>query len=209
MAADRDLLEPVGSRIEVTEELESALQAALVAQRMTSVDLRLDTHPRRRSSDLRDFVITFTFKDQHRAAEAAALVLARRLSRSMDERSKPCLFVAAVYRDSATAPQRRVALWIFPQDEAFRLNAMTIELLTDIFSRSSRLRKLALFEGRDIRSHFTNARVLTSKQAVIRGRTRLDQRFQDAQLSTATRLVQDVGPDASPRVGARTRVRRS
>lgn len=188
-------VDPVGSRIDWTAELEGALAAALAAaRRMTSVDLRLDTDPRNRTSEVRDAVMRFAFEYQHASAEAAATALARRLSASMDERSKPCLFLAAAYRDSAPAPQRQVALWIFPRDEAFRFHAMTIELLNDIFSRSSRLRKLALFEGRQIRSHFITAQALDFQASEIDEVARFwIDRFLDAQLSISdeagTRLL--------------------
>jgi hypothetical protein len=136
----------------------------------------------------------FAFQVRHETAEQAALGLARRLSMSMDERSKPCLFLAAAYRESANAPRRRVALWIFPRDEAFRFHQMTIELLNDIFSRSSRLRKLALFEGNQIRSGFTNARVLDFQAGGVDEVARFwIDRFLDAQLSISneagTRLL--------------------
>lgn len=186
--AAEDFVDPVGSRIDWTAELEGALAAALAAARqMTTVDLRLDTTPGRRTSDVRDGVMDFAFQPRHETAAPAALGLARRLSMSMDERSKPCLFLAAAYRESATAPRRRVALWIFPRDEAFRFHQMTIELLNDIFSRSSRLRKLALFEGNHIRSHFTNARVLDFQAGGVDEVARFwIDRFLDAQLSISS-----------------------
>lgn len=190
-----EFVDPVGSRIDWTAELEGALVTALAAARgMTTVDLRLDSAPRRRTSDVRDGVMSFAFESRHETAERAALGLARRLSMSMDERSKPCLFLVAAYRESASASRRRVALWIFPRDEAFRFHRMTIELLNDIFSRSSRLRKLALFEGNQIRSHFTNARVLDFQAGGGDGVARFwIDRFLDAQLSISdeagTRLL--------------------
>lgn len=194
-AVPEEFIDPVGSRIDWTTELEGALSTALAAaRRMTTVDLRLDTAPGRRTSDVRDGVMAFAFEFRNETAEQAALGLARRLSMSMDERSKPCLFLAAAYRESASARRRRVALWIFPRDEAFRFHQMTIELLNDIFSRSSRLRKLALFEGNQIRSHFTSARVLDFQAGGIDEVARFwIDRFLDAQLSISdeagTRLL--------------------
>ncbi len=59
---DKDFVEPVGSRIEVTDELEGTLQAELAAaQSMTPVDLRRDPGPKRRTSPVRDPVINFVF----------------------------------------------------------------------------------------------------------------------------------------------------
>jgi hypothetical protein len=55
-------------------------------------------------------------------------------------------------------------LWIFPRDEAFRLRhgsgGPAIEVLTDVFSQTSRLRKAAQFQGRQLRSDFLSGRVL-------------------------------------------------
>jgi hypothetical protein len=135
--------------------------------------------------------------DAEDVAETSARDLATRLSTSMDDRSKHCLFLAAAYRVNADAPMRRVALWIFPQDEAFRLGAMTIELLDDIFSRTSTLRKLALFEGRQIRNGFITARVLDF-QAGGFGEVAdfWIERFLDAQLS--------ISDEAGTRLLART-----
>lgn len=193
--APDEFVDPIGSRIDWTPELEGALSAALAAaRRMTTVDLRLDTAPGRRTSDVRDAVMGFAFQNRHETAEEAAVNLARRLSVSMDERSKSCLFLAAAYRESTSAPRRRVALWIFPRDEAFRFHQMTIELLNDIFSRSSKLRKLALFDGNQIRSHFTTAQVLDFQAGGVDEVARFwIDRFLDAQLSISdeagTRLL--------------------
>ena len=81
----------------------------------------------------------------------------------MDDRSPECLFLLAAYVEKES-DKRRVALWIFPQDEAFRFTPgqedNDIELLTEIFSRTSALRKMALFEGKNIATNFIKANVL-------------------------------------------------
>jgi hypothetical protein len=192
---EEEFVAPGGSRIDWSADLEAALAAALGAARgMTTVDLRLDTDPQVRSSPIRDAVMRFGFEYQHSAAERSARELASHLSRSMDERSKPCLFLAAAYRESAADGRRRVALWIFPRDEAFRFHAMTIELLNDVFSRSSRLRKLALFDGRNVRTNFLQAQVLDFQAGGVDEVARFwIDRFLDAQLSISdeagTRLL--------------------
>jgi hypothetical protein len=94
-------------------------------------------------------------------ARAAALLLANRLAMAMDRRSTSCLFVPTAFRDD---DKRRVILWIFPRDEAFRLRTgnegPTIEVLENIFSQKSKHRKAAMFEGRNLRNHFLSGRVL-------------------------------------------------
>ncbi|MEW6369264.1 MAG: hypothetical protein AB1714_31980 [Acidobacteriota bacterium] len=57
-----------------------------------------------------------------------------------------------------------VTLWTFPRDQAFRFaserGTHAIEVLNDVFSRTSHLRKAALLQGRNLRSEFTTGRVL-------------------------------------------------
>jgi hypothetical protein len=79
----------------------------------------------------------------------------------MDLRSHACLLVCAAYQDGA---RRRVTLWTFPKDEALRLrhnrSGSSIDYLEDVFSRNSKLRKAALFEGQQRRTDFLTGRVL-------------------------------------------------
>jgi hypothetical protein len=113
-----------------------------------------------RTCDMRDLLITLAFgKDSESAA--AASVIARRLADAMDQRSKPCLLLTSV-RGLKARNERHTAIWTFPRDEAFQFNtrADRINLLSDIFSRSSKLRKAATFEGRNTRTQFLSGRVL-------------------------------------------------
>ena len=87
--------------------------------------------------------------------------MARRLSDAMDHRSAICLLVLGAMREGN---QRRVTFWTFPKDQAFRFrnraDGSSIQVLTDVFSQTSKLRKAALFEGRRLRAHFLSGRVL-------------------------------------------------
>lgn len=161
--------DPLGGQLPIKATLRQALDRSLRdgegSGRMTQVDLNGDLAPDGgRRSDVRDAVLGLAF-ERSATARTAALDLARRLSRAMDERSPDCLFLIAAYRERGK-DERRVAVWIFPQDEAFRFSpggqaaSTDIELLTDIFSRTSGLRKMALFSGKDIKTHFLGARVL-------------------------------------------------
>ena len=87
----------------------------------------------------------------------------------MDRRSYPCLFVVAA---SGEADQRSLTMWTFPKEEAFQFRGAaerpSIELLSDIFSRTSRLRKAALFEGKNRKTDFIGGKVFdfqTSSQS--------------------------------------------
>ncbi len=167
-------LPPVGGAVTVATPLNRALATALTsaqAERPTRVDLRVDPDPTARTSAVRNAVIQLAFAPRTNVAETSAAWLAGRLSRTMDNRSPSCLFLAAAFRETPTAPSRDVALWIFPQDEAFRFRsqAHAIDLLNDVFSRTSRLRKLALFSGRDLRTDFLVATVLDFQAGGIGG----------------------------------------
>jgi hypothetical protein len=78
----------------------------------------------------------------------------------MDRRSYPCLFTVAAAGDT---DRRSVTMWTFPQEEAFQFQSASprpsIELLTDIFSRTSRLRKAAVFEGKNLKTDFIRGKV--------------------------------------------------
>jgi hypothetical protein len=197
--ADDDVVAPIGGPIDVSTTLRSALDAALVAardeRRTTRVSLRVDPTPGVRTSAIRNAVMHLGFATRTAQAETAASELATRLSRAMDNRSPACLFLAAGYRDSATAPAREVALWIFPRDDAFRFRsqAHAIDLLSDVFSRTSRLRKLALFRGRELRTDFLEADVLDFQAGGIGGVAEFwIQRFLEAGLT--------ITPDAGTRI---------
>lgn len=173
--ADADFVAPVGGAIDFSAELRAALDAALAAargeRRTTRVSLRVDPTPGVRTSAIRDAAMRLAFAARTAQAQAAAAELAARLSRAMDNRSPACLFLAAGCRDSPAARAREVALWIFPRDDAFRFRsqAQAIDLLSDVFSRTSRLRKLALFKGRELRTDFLEADVLDFQAGGIGG----------------------------------------
>jgi hypothetical protein len=175
MVAEEDFAPPEGGVIAISAELRAALDAALASargeSRTTRVSLRVDPTPGVRTSELREAVMRLVFGGRTAQAEEVARELAARLSRSMDNRSPACLFLTAGYRESARARSREVALWIFPRDDAFRFRsqAHAIELLSDVFSRTSRLRKLALFSGRKLRTDFLEADVLDFQAGGIAG----------------------------------------
>lgn len=196
---EADFVAPDGGGIEISAELRRALDGALAAaaaeRRKTRVSLRVDPTPGVRTSAVRDATMRLAFAVRTDQAQVAALELARRLSRAMDNRSPACLFLAASYRDSASSATREVALWIFPRDDAFRFRsrAHAIDLLSDVFSRTSRLRKLAMFRGRDLRTDFLDADVLDFQAGGIGGVAEFwIERFLEAGLT--------ITPDAGTRI---------
>lgn len=152
---------PEGGAVNITADLRGAIDENIRAAKFDQkivVDFKTD--PATRNSETRTFVLDFAF-GQASTAKAAGQQLAVRLAKAMDRRSLPCLFIPAAMRDGA---RRRVTLWTFPREEAFQFRSgargPSIHVLTDIFSRSSHLRKAAHFEGRSARTDFLSGRVL-------------------------------------------------
>jgi hypothetical protein len=151
----------------VKADIQAALDALFVSSKLASqaaVDFRIDGNaaPRKRQHVVRDLVMDFAFQQAPAKVKAAAQSLATRLADSMDERSPATtLFLLAASRSGA---RRRMTMWAFPQDDAFQFrsgnNRANIRLLKDVFSRSSRLRKAALFEGRNTSSDFLTGRII-------------------------------------------------
>jgi 37-kD nucleoid-associated bacterial protein len=159
--------EPLGGSLPVRKSLrvalDNSLRTAEKSGKMTDVTLRLNEDPEaERTCPVRDAIMSLAFKEPEEAAKAA-LFLATQLSRAMDERSPECLLLIAGYSEE-NSEKHRVAAWVFPQDEAFRFtpghDGNDIELLTEIFSRTSALRKMALFEGKNLPTQFGGARAL-------------------------------------------------
>jgi hypothetical protein len=152
---------PEGGAIAISTEFQRVVAENLKSAKLESrtvVDFQMD--PVARANSTRDHIMRYAFGEPS-DANAAALSLACRLSAAMDLRSTPCLFVAAVFRYGV---RLAVTLWTFPRDEAFRFrqgsSGPSIEVLTDVFSQTSRLRKAAQFQGRQLRSDFLSGRVL-------------------------------------------------
>jgi hypothetical protein len=160
--------DPVGGRMDSSSYLDDALAGS--TRRVRDVDwaevvFRVQeisepgTAPRR-SCESRDLIKSLAFADAA-SADSSALDLARRLSRSMDQRTPlPHLLVA-----KATLRGRKgeTRLWAFPQDDVFRFSVTdrpTLELLDQVFSRMSKLRKAARFDGENNDSDFIMGQVL-------------------------------------------------
>ncbi len=153
--------DPVGGAVQVSRDLRVAIDGNIQGARFherIGVDFQMDQTTRR--SDVRELIMNFAFGEAP-TAKAAGQSLARRLANAMDRRSMQCLFIPAVMRQRG---RRRVTLWTFPQDRAFQFRnadtGPTIEVMTDVFSQSSKLRKAALFEGGRSRSDFLRGQVL-------------------------------------------------
>ena len=152
---------PEGGVINVTQALSRVLNRSIANAKFDDrvrVAFRVDADTR--TNDVRDLVLAYGFGDEEAASDAAAK-LAVRLAGSMDQRSRIGLFIVAATIED---PSRTVYLWVFPRDEAFRFRTGTrgpsIQVLTDVFSQTSMLRKAARFSGRNRRNEFILGRVL-------------------------------------------------
>ena len=157
--------DPAGGAFRVTADLRESLDSLLISSKLaqqSTVDFRVE--PRHgssgRSHAVRSLIIDFAFGASTEAKSAAASP-ATRLADSMDQRSPSSLMILAASKEG---DERRMTMWAFPRDEAFQFRTAkegpSIRLLTDIFSRTSRLRKAALFEGKKRRTDFWSGRVL-------------------------------------------------
>jgi hypothetical protein len=144
---------PHGGRVPSSQDLRDALEAAIERTRegaWTSVKFRVnqiqDDRGRRRSNASRDACLSLAFGSEVEA-DAAADALAGRLASAMDGRSPTNLLILGATRDDRLGSVR---VWTFPRDDAFRFTESAgpaIELLADVFSRTSGLRKAARFDG--------------------------------------------------------------
>lgn len=97
-------------------------------------------------------------------ANRTALELAKKLSYAMDDRSPYTLLLLIAYKVETDPAQRRLVLWAFPKDQAFQFSAgdstAEIKIPKDVFSRSSVIKKGALFEGINSDSSFLQGYVI-------------------------------------------------
>ena len=152
---------PIGGSIKLTPKLVESLETNIDKsrfERRTLIAFQFDTNTRK--NEIRDSLLNYAFGDSSKAS-SSALSLASRLSSAMDFRSEPALFVAVASQQNAFSS---VFLWTFPRDIAFhfkrKAEGPSIDILTDIFSQTSRLRKAVRFEGRNLRNEFLEGRAL-------------------------------------------------
>jgi hypothetical protein len=148
-----------GGAIQVSAALRDALAESQNVLEEEQIEIDLSVGGPERTSPIRDAVLNYGFGATNTPVRAA-VDLATALSAAMDDRSTACLLVIAGYR---RGDERRVSMWTFPKDEAFQFKAggkPSIELLRDIFSRRSRLRKGATFSGKNLKTDFISGGVL-------------------------------------------------
>lgn len=154
-----DEVTATGGKLDLTTELKLALEAAAKPIESVGIPIAFALDPSTRTNDVRDLCRAIAFKTASKAL-ASAEALASRLATATDRRSSASLFIVATYSDG---DKRRLHMWTFPREEAFEFKAGTeprVTLLTNIFSKSSRMQKGARFEGGDDRTGFLEGRAL-------------------------------------------------
>ena len=154
--------QPTGGEIPFSNELEVLLEESI---RTAKFDSRIEVNfifpeDNTRNNEIRDLIMSYCFgnKDQ---ADDAAKKLALYLSNAMNRVKQDCLFILAVKEDGNI---RQATLWSFPADTSFRFldstDQIDIEILEDVFSKTSNYRKAALFEGENLKGDFLSGRIL-------------------------------------------------
>lgn len=155
-------LQPSGGALRVNADLQEALSGAYKKAKLDNQDvIEFRVDPKTRTCDVRESVLDFAFGVPGRA-KAIASQVATRLSLSMDDRSPSALLVMST--ESVKSAVRRVTFWAFPRDESFQFrnnkSGAVVKLLQNTFSRNSRLRKAAMFEGYKTKADFLSGRAL-------------------------------------------------
>lgn len=166
--------EPRGGAFSADKEFRDELATYLEDSKLATqpiIDFKLKrpsrnsrTHP---DHEVRSLVLDFCYAAPSNAKKAA-VTLARRLANSMDDRSRFLLLMLVAYKDPSNLDTRQLVLWAFPKDEPFQFTASSgrarLKVPKDIFSRSSKFKKGALFTGENVPSGFLRGRVI-DKQA--------------------------------------------
>lgn len=131
------------------KELKKYLQKSRLMTR-PEVSFRIDTTTGVNSHTVRSSVVDYLF-GASATSKKASLELARRLSKSMDDRSPYTLLMLVAYKAKDDESFRRLVMWAFPKDEPFEFSAgkgtAKIKIPENIFSRSSNFKKGSLYEG--------------------------------------------------------------
>lgn len=193
----------LGGSVDGLEELSAGLAGAAELanlDRAPHFNLRVDQN---RSSTTRDAFVTLSSISTVSELKSSSELMASKLGRCMDNRSRPCLLVVSIH-DSPVA----VATWMFPREDVIQRTGDRISI-REAFSLSSYLRKAALFErGTPGRSSFLSGRVIDKQSST--GSSSAAQFWTDsfieadAQLTAVrgTQLVVDVFRKANDELGS-------
>lgn len=135
--------------------------ATAIAERRTMSPVVLNMNDDR-EHPVREALMKLAF-GQTRTPLAGMVDLAVRLARSTDRRTQPSLFIVTV---DEKGESRRVSMYVFPEESTFALRpagrGSTEAFLEHVnsFVLESQLRKVARFEGKNIKTHFISGSVV-------------------------------------------------
>jgi len=205
---EADVAAPSGGSVRITNALRQVVDRAfekVSATALTTVDFDFDGL---RNNEVRDQVMTVAF-GATQAPRTAASRLARRLSATMDNRSRSALLLVTIETDD---PKRRVSMLLLPREDVIQLGGsneeLLLTLLNDAFSTGSGLRKVARMHGHNNKSQFLSAEVLdlqlmSGQKSVadfwirefLKARPRLDSETGSRHLAVAIQRAFDAAPE--------------
>lgn len=156
---------PRGGSVAADDDFKSMLDEYLQKSKLQSqptVNLRrhADGDGNAPTHQMREKFVTYCF-DTASAAKSAAIAIAQKLGKSMDDRSDSTLLMLAAYQDD---PVRRLVMWAFPKEEPLHFSMAgqqaRVKILKNAFSRSSFFKKGALLEGENTQPSFWSAHVI-------------------------------------------------
>lgn len=154
-----------GGRLELSEELWSVFSDLADSAKLEGASLvhllSVDEPNQPFRNVIREHLLRLAYGDDQASIESAQEI-ALNLSMSMDQRSAKHSLLVIVVEPSGDV--QRTTLWLFPQDDVFRLDvrgkSSKLSLLGDVFSKSSVWRKAAMFSGANQSSGFRTGRVV-------------------------------------------------
>jgi len=157
-----DAAPPVTYSLRLEAEFRAALAAATTGATrhpMSEVVFKMSAD---RQHSVRELLIRLAF-GQTRTPLPAAVDLASRLASVTDHRTGSSLLLTTL---EEAGDQRRISMYVFPEEESFTLQHMVSEPSEAVLARlntfvlQSRLRKVARFAGKNIKSHFLRGEVV-------------------------------------------------
>ena len=144
---------PVSISIELKKTLGDVYKEAKFDSQ-TPVEFLFDSS---RANEFREKIIEYLWGNSNEAGKQIAL----RLSLKMDKRTEECLLVLTW--GELDNGSRQLVIWVFPKEEALQFKAGStnaINVLEDVFSRTSRLRKAARYCGYNVSASLLGGHVL-------------------------------------------------
>lgn len=145
----RHIQEPkpcIGGVVSVTDKIKRILKDVYAKANIESQTRVQFFFNESRGNEFRDLAISFLWGTDPTTSSQS---IAMRLSLLMDNRSDEGLFVITVSDENDG--KRQMVLWIFPKEDALQFKSgpttNTINVLEDVFSKTSKLRKAAKFAG--------------------------------------------------------------